>query len=112
MWVDVCCNYFFLLTKSHFKDDERSWGPDPSGRRRKRERERENLTQKPAFAGQKIKKKNMNFVDGDKRPTNTGGIDDTVKLAAGKMDALVGMDEDGDMQKDYTWDCVIFGDGS
>jgi len=57
-------------------------------------------------------KKKMNFVDGDKRPTNTGGIDDTVKLAAGKMDALVGMDEDGDMQKDYTWDCVIFGDGS
>jgi hypothetical protein len=54
----------------------------------------------------------MSFVDGDKRPTNTGGIDDTVKLAAGKMDALVGMDEDGDMQKDYTWDCVIFGDGS
>jgi hypothetical protein len=83
-----------------------------SKRKKKKEREKENLTQKPAFAGQKIRKKNMNFVDGDKRPTNTGGIDDTVKLAAGKMDALVGMDEDGDMQKDYTWDCVIFGDGS
>ena len=74
-------------------------------------KEKKNLKKKPARA-HKIKNKKMNFVDGDKRPTNTGGIDDTVKLAAGKMDALVGMDEDGDMQKDYTWDCVIFGDGS
>lgn len=54
----------------------------------------------------------MNFVDANKKPTNTGGIDETVKLAGGKLDGLVGMDEDGDMQKDYTWDCVVFGDGS
>ena len=106
MWV---CNYFFLLTR--LLDDERSWGPDPSGRRREKERKKTSLKNLLSL-WQKIRKKNMNFVDGDKRPTNTGGIDDTVKLAAGKMDALVGMDEDGDMQKDYTWDCVIFGDGS
>ena len=54
----------------------------------------------------------MNFADANKKPTNTGGIDETVKLAGGKLDGLVGMDEDGDMQKDYTWDCVVFGDGS
>ena len=54
----------------------------------------------------------MNFADANKKPTNTGGIDQTVKLAGGKLDGLVGMDEDGDMQKDYTWDCVVFGDGS
>ena len=54
----------------------------------------------------------MNFADANKKPTHTGGIDETVKLAGGKLDGLVGMDEDGDMQKDYTWDCVVFGDGS
>ncbi|CAL6320667.1 unnamed protein product [Bathycoccus prasinos] len=54
----------------------------------------------------------MNFIDKNKKPANTGGIDETVKLAAGKLDGLAGMHEYGDRQKDYTWDCVIFGDGS
>ena len=62
--------------------------------------------------GSKATTTTMNFVDANKKPTNTGGIDETVKLAGGKLDGLVGMDEDGDMQKDYTWDCVVFGDGS
>ena len=54
----------------------------------------------------------MNFIDKNKKPANTGGIDETVKLAAGKLDGLAGMHEYGDRQKDYTWDCVVFGDGS
>jgi len=54
----------------------------------------------------------MNFIDKNKKPANTGGINETVKLAAGKLDGLAGMHEYGDRQKDYTWDCVVFGDGS
>ena len=73
---------------------------------RKKEREESKKTSKTGSH------KKMNFIDKNKKPANTGGIDETVKLAAGKLDGLAGMHEYGDRQKDYTWDCVIFGDGS
>ena len=76
---------------------------------RKKERKREKRAKKTSKTGSH---KKMNFIDKNKKPANTGGIDETVKLAAGKLDGLAGMHEYGDRQKDYTWDCVIFGDGS
>ena len=83
-------------------------------RKKKPANEKKPHSQKLLFCarGSKATTTTMNFVDANKKPTNTGGIDETVKLAGGKLDGLVGMDEDGDMQKDYTWDCVVFGDGS
>ena len=80
--------------------------------KRKETREEKNLLTHSAQGSKATTTTTMNFVDANKKPTNTGGIDETVKLAGGKLDGLVGMDEDGDMQKDYTWDCVVFGDGS
>jgi hypothetical protein len=82
--------------------------------RKKEEKEEKEESTKPQkknrFTQNKTTK--MNFIDKNKKPANTGGIDETVKLAAGKLDGLAGMHEYGDRQKDYTWDCVIFGDGS
>ena len=88
--------------------------------RKNEEKEREEENEERKKRAQNLKKNRftqnkttkMNFIDKNKKPANTGGIDETVKLAAGKLDGLAGMHEYGDRQKDYTWDCVIFGDGS
>ena len=77
---------------------------------KERKKERERREQKKTSKTGSHKK--MNYIDKNKKPANTGGIDETVKLAAGKLDGLAGMHEYGGRQKDYTWDCVIFGDGS
>ena len=78
----------------------------------KEEKEESTKPQKKTGSHRTKQRTKMNFIDKNKKPANTGGIDETVKLAAGKLDGLAGMHEYGDRQKDYTWDCVIFGDGS
>ena len=78
-------------------------------KKERRERREKNLKKTGSHTKTTTK---MNFIDKNKKPANTGGINETVKLAAGKLDGLAGMHEYGDRQKDYTWDCVVFGDGS
>jgi len=99
----------------HLFITERSWPSTkiPFGiKKTQRERRREEREKREKKTSKTGSHKKMNFIDKNKKPANTGGIDETVKLAAGKLDGLPGMHEYGDRQKDYTWDCVIFGDGS